>query len=1235
MRQNREPKAHFFCSSVGNISNPLPLAVLVQALGIFLFLNRAFSQGVDRFDPDANNTVSCLAIQADGRIILGGSFTKLAGQTALYIGRVNPDGTSDPSFSPEANKGVECLAIQEDGNVLVGGSFTRLNGQRRVAVARLHTDGTLDDNFHPGTNGFVAAFALQPDGRILMGGEFITLDGKPRQSLGRVEADGTLDTTFSPKFERGAQVRCIALQPDGKVVIAGTFSGVNGQAKRWIARLNGDGSTDGSFNNPVPNDFVNCLAVEPDGAILAGGFAFRTGIARLDPDGTADANFFPAFSYQAFTLALQTDGYIWLGGFGHNYIDRLRPDGTPDESIQETANSFLNSIALQPNGRLLASGLFTIFGGETRNHIARLINTEAATESLTYDGSAITWMRGGSSPEVWRARFEYSRDSGTTWTTLGEGSRIAGGWRLTGVSLPVNANIRARGYTTGGVYNGSTWFVETIIGPLIIVSQPRGQILNAGQTASFTIYAGGDGPIKYQWRKEGANLIDEGKFSGTGTSTLTISNVLGAEAGDYSVFVGNASGSITSLVARLAVIDPLITVQPQPAEQERNAGDTLTLSVTASGSEPLIYQWRKDEIALTDRGSVSGANTPILTVTNILHADAGLYSALIINSAGTITSTVSLLKVVEPFISTDPTTQLRNSNESVTFEVTAKGTPPLSYQWRRGGVPLAGATERSLTLTNLKGLDAGNYDVLVTSKWGTSTSKVAALTVNVAFVDNFNPDADGSVELIVPQANKKILVAGEFNTLGKYSRTYFSRLNPDGSLDTDFNPRANNFIRTLSVQSEERILIGGDFTGLGDSTWVYLASLNSEGFANGDVWDFVLNGGLTLLTPQANDQLLIAGAFTDVAREGHAFFARLNSSFALDPAFNPVLIDRVSQVAFQEGARILVGMYGSIARLNLDGSSDSTFSQAADGSLSCLLVQPDGKILVAGAFGKLAGETRLAVGRLNSDGSLDSSFDPGANGPINCMGLQADGKILVGGAFTTLGNQARNHIGRINPDGSLDLTFNPGTDGDVRCMAVQDDGSILLGGDFLSAGGETRRHIARLKNTISGTRRLSYDNSTVTWLRDGAISEVERSTLEYSLDSGTSWLGLGQGTRVAGGWEFMGINLPTNTTFRARGYASANGSSWFVEDGLGPLVIAAQPLGREKNAGDAANFNATAIGTAPVSYQWRKDAVPVSGATQSSLIFTNLQAVDQGNYDVVMSNSWGAITSSVAPLGVN
>jgi hypothetical protein len=138
----------------------------------------------------------------------------------------------------------------------------------------------------------------------------------------------------------------------------------------------------------------------------------------------------------------------------------------------------------------------------------------------------------------------------------------------------------------------------------------------------------------------------------------------------------------------------------------------------------------------------------------------------------------------------------------------------------------------------------------------------------------------------------------------------------------------------------------------------------------------------------------------------------------------------------------------------------------------------------------------------------------------------------------------------------LHLSFNPAPSGEVCCLAVQADGKILVGGAFTNLAGQRRAYLGRLHDTVPATESLSFDDSSITWLRGGASPELWRTSFEASVDQ-ADWVALGQGTRIAGGWQLTGLGLPPHACVRARGFVSGAGrSEWFVES----LSTASAPI---------------------------------------------------------------------------
>jgi uncharacterized delta-60 repeat protein len=164
----------------------------------------------ESFNPStANHVPLFLTIQVDGKIVVGGWFTEMGGQTRNHIARLHPDGTLDKTFNPGANSRVYALAIKADSRIVVGGSFTRINNQERNYFALLEQDGALDENFHPQADNQVRSLAIQTDGKILVGGGFTEMGGETRKGIARLNADGSLQIIIDPPeaAEAGAQWR--------------------------------------------------------------------------------------------------------------------------------------------------------------------------------------------------------------------------------------------------------------------------------------------------------------------------------------------------------------------------------------------------------------------------------------------------------------------------------------------------------------------------------------------------------------------------------------------------------------------------------------------------------------------------------------------------------------------------------------------------------------------------------------------------------------------------------------------------------------------------------------------------------------------------------------------------------------------------------------------------------------------------------------------------------------------
>ena len=270
--------------------------------------------------------------------------------------------------------------------------------------------------------------------------------------------------------------------------------------------------------------------------------------------------------------------------------------------------------------------------------------------------------------------------------------------------------------------NAATLTVNRAVVPSII-QQPVGQTLNYGDRFSLSIRVEGSSPFTYQWKKDGVAL-------GSGNSSeYYVYSAKPENSGVYTVVVTNAAGSVTSSEATITVkaaVPPSIKVQP--VSQTLAYGESLNLSVEATGSPPLSYQWKKDGVSL------SGGSSNYYSVYNATTAASGSYTVVVSNGAGSVTSAAAVVTVgaaLAPVITAQPQNQTVPYAETISLSVRATGSAPLRYEWRKDGVSIGSSGSSSnLYLHNATPENSGVYSVIVTNAGGSVTSANATVTVS-------------------------------------------------------------------------------------------------------------------------------------------------------------------------------------------------------------------------------------------------------------------------------------------------------------------------------------------------------------------------------------------------------------------------------------------------------------------------------------------------------------------------
>jgi len=356
----------------------------------------------DAFQPGlgANGPVRALGLQEDGKVLVGGDFGTFDGVILPRLARLHADGFVDRSFNAGLGFNGSVLAVAEvsEGRLLVGGAFSRVDGMPVTNLVRLEPDGTRSSSGQWSVDGPVRAMVNHPS--VYVGGIFSRVEGRPRYGVARMGTGGELDLGFEPQGTGRPDVRALAAADDGGVWVGGGFENWAGLGRGYLVRLGADGAVDRSLPAAfAPNGAVNALARAADDSIyVAGVFTAvgglpRSGVARWLATGGIDPGFDPgtAANGAVFATAGDREGRgLFAGGFDAfagspaGRFVRLQAEGLLDPSFFRGvgANDTVRAILVQPNGAILLGGDFTEINERPRHRIARLHAEEKFTDGF-------------------------------------------------------------------------------------------------------------------------------------------------------------------------------------------------------------------------------------------------------------------------------------------------------------------------------------------------------------------------------------------------------------------------------------------------------------------------------------------------------------------------------------------------------------------------------------------------------------------------------------------------------------------------------------------------------------------------------------------------------------------------------------------------------------------------------------------------------------------------------------
>lgn len=841
-----------------------PLISIVAGL-LLMTGQAARAQGGDP-DPAFNQAglapdsyVNSLAEQKDGKILLAGNFNNIGTTPAHYLARLNPDGTLDASFQPGSgpDQPPNILSLQPDGKILISGSFSQVGSLARAKLARLNADGGPDSTFDAAVNiggNEIKTIKSQSDGKILIGGDFHSFGVSPVRNLVRLNSNGTVDSSFSGLTSVNGQVHTIIIRNDGKIWVAGQFTAINGVSRKYLARLNSNGSLDATFN-PDSGSIGEAASIvaRSDGKLVVSGNHFgsteettRRGLYCLNADGTLDLSFAPGNVPYSGATRLELDGmgrlilgggfFETVGGLSRTNIARLDANGKVDPLFDAGKSVIANSrILVLSNGGIVVTSF--------KNPILRLMDSGDLPP-------------GGPAPVV---------------TAQSDGK---------GIRLIWSDIIREEGYKVERSADGVANWTE-----IKVLHGERTKRLYDGGLASGQ---------KYFYRVTAFNRFGNGPASAaTAFTTRT------------TVWPGQVD----------------LSLDPSLSGQVEIAGNSVT---QPDGKIIFMGRWKTDEYD-------------------------GIWRIARINPDG------SLDRFFDAGYSSNITLLLQPDGKLVV---------------------------------------GGRFKI----NNGTVDTHIARFLPNGSLDSGFNASVYGTygnVTSMLCQPDGKLVIAGVFESVNAVPRQNLARLKYDGSLDPTLDPgnTFNGNIRAIASDSKSRLLVGGNFHTPGKTT-TGVARLTPSGALDPNFSAIPgLNGEVGCLAVLPDDKVLISGSFSSYNSVPSNGMARINEDGSRDATFTSPLgmgIVSISAIHLQPDGRAIIAGYfdtisnlprRSLARLLQNGSADPSFSLIENANLSALNPHMGDRIIATG---------NVSFGGADIQTGLVSIFTTGGPPPPSKpLGLQA------------------------------------------------------------------------------------------------------------------------------------------------------------------------------------------------------------------------------------------------------
>ena len=932
--------------------------------------------------------------------------------------RLRNDGSTDTTFNATINGHVRGMAALPDGRLMIGGNFTTVSGQTRKSLAMLFPDGSVDPSFDPQfdlSDYHVSTLAVQADGKVLVGtvNPFV-ISAIPSTNLIRFMPDGAVDTSFTLAT---SLVDRLLTQPDGKIVIV-SFSTSISPTNR-VRRFHADGSPDSGFS-ASPNGTIREIALLADGKFLLCGYFTSigghacTGLARIHPDGSPDPTFAPQLGNYASQVLVNGKNNIWIlgdlksvNGVGMPAQDAMAELNNPTASTQVQlvdANTvrwtrqggaaelqWVKAELIPENGAPVSLGLAQrVSGGwevtsptPISNATVRLYGPAIHTNGMTVMVKELLEV-GTVTPQLVATKDQLILSPATT--------NPLGTFRA-GKESSVLVRMENRG-------------AGTLAAPVVSIEGTHASEFTLVQSSATDLKAG-----------EQRSLLLKIYPTGGGTRTAQL-RFQSAEAGAPLQIIPLSIQSDDQLNATFNSASDTIITQEGFDATHLNFG-TLALNFAPTPGTILTLVSNTSSSAIT--GQLKSPLPP-----GIVSADYnGVTYHFGLNYTGGTGNDLTLKLLGNGDIAPGFQGGADNQVHGVTIQPDGKvivaghfdkiGNTPragIARLYPDGTVDstfnasLDGQVENIVILDDDRILFTGGYKVN-----GVDDYDLMVLNQDGSFSEGFDlafevPEGRFPiVTRLLKLRSGKILVGGSFDTVGGQPRKNLARLNADGTLDMTFSPVIagqspnNGNVYAIHEQADGKLLIGGSFGSVNGNTRYCLARLNADGSLDPDF--------NPLFGPNTSNTT------------GDAFGTRVST------------VTQLADGKICVGGKFSVisgTSRNNFACLNADGTVDTTFNLAANDVVTCMNLQADGHLLVGGLFTTFGGQQRSRIVRVRSNGIVDPDFAPKASGTVSGMTLDREGNLWVTGIFTNMNGVTVTGLAKLRNDtGSTALSINTST----------------------------------------------------------------------------------------------------------------------------------------------------------------------------------------------------------------